>query len=147
MGTWGSGNFESDTALDHLSIVVDRLVTEVAEAVAGDPVDIEPDQYWGVAVPCNLELLYALVRAGYAADDLPQAGVVEEWKKIYMAVWERTIDGLNPSPAFKEERRSVLNRTFDQLTGATARCAAADRSTESGEQPRAQQTGEADVRR
>ncbi len=55
--------------------------------------------------------------------------MIEEWKKTYMAVWERTIDGLEPSPAFKEERRSVLNRTFDQL--AAARRAAADQTTES----------------
>ncbi|MEV4412314.1 DUF4259 domain-containing protein [Catellatospora sp. NPDC049609] len=124
MGTWGSGNFDSDTASDHLSIVVDRLVTEVAEAMAGDPVAIEPDEYWGVAVPCNLELLQVLAQAGYAAGRLPEAGVVEEWKKTFMAVWERTIDDLGPSPDFKQARRSVLNRTFDQLADAARRAAA-----------------------
>ncbi|GIF80288.1 DUF4259 domain-containing protein [Catellatospora bangladeshensis] len=121
MGTWGSGNFESDTALDHLSIVVDRLVAEVAEAMADDPVTIEPDEYWGVAVPCNLELLHVLVQAGYASGSLPEAGVVEAWKETFMAVWERTIDDLEPSPAFKQERRAVLNRTFDRLADAAAR--------------------------
>ncbi|GAA2781620.1 hypothetical protein GCM10010441_03210 [Kitasatospora paracochleata] len=126
MGTWGSGNFESDTALDHLSIVVDRLVTEVAEAMAGDPVDLEPDEYWGVAVPCNLELLHVLVQAGYGAESLPEAGVVKEWQRTFMAVWERTVDGLGPSPRFKEERRSVLNRTFDQLADAITRHLTAD---------------------
>jgi hypothetical protein len=131
VGTWGSGNFESDTASDHLSMVVDRLVTEVAEAMAGDPVAIEPDEFWGVAVPCNLELLHVLAQAGYAADYLPEAGVVEEWKKTFMEVWEQTIDDLEPSPVFKVERRSVLNRTFDQLADAIARRAAADQVTES----------------
>lgn len=126
MGTWGSGNFESDTALDHRSVVVDRLVTEVAEAMAGDPVELEPDEYWGVAVPCNLELLHVLAQAGYAGGDLPEAEVIEEWKKTFMAVWERTIDGLEPSPIFTEERRSALNRTFDQLADAAARNAAAE---------------------
>ncbi|TXS48810.1 DUF4259 domain-containing protein [Streptomyces sp. t39] len=120
MGTWGSGNFESDTALDHLSAVVDRLVTEVAEAMAGDPVVVEPDEYWGVAVPCNLELLRVLAQAGYAHGNLPEAGVVEEWKRAFMDVWERTIDGLEPTPGFKEDRRSVLNRTFDELAEAAA---------------------------
>ncbi|MFI5532912.1 DUF4259 domain-containing protein [Kitasatospora sp. NPDC051853] len=126
MGTWGSGNFESDAALDHLSIVVDRLVSEVAEAMADDPVAIEPDEYWGVAVPCNLELLHVLAQAGYARDDLPEAEVIEGWKRTFMAVWERTIDGLEPSPRFKDERRAVLNRTFDQLIDATTRPPAAD---------------------
>ncbi|NUP52291.1 MAG: DUF4259 domain-containing protein [Catenulispora sp.] len=115
MGTWGSGNFDNDTALDHESIVVARLLTEVAEAIAGDPAEIEPDQYWGVAVPCNLELLHLLSQAGYANDHLPEAEVIEEWKRTYMAVWERAIDDLGPEPYYKEDRRVVLNRTFDLL--------------------------------
>lgn len=54
MGTWGTGNFDDDTAADHLSILVSRLVREVTDAMAGDPVALEADEYWGVAVPCNL---------------------------------------------------------------------------------------------
>ncbi|MER0244834.1 DUF4259 domain-containing protein [Streptomyces sp. HSW2009] len=118
MGTWGSGNFDNDTAADHLSLVIGRLVGEVAEAMSGDLVEIEPDEYWGNAVPCHLELLYALASAGYAAEHLPKPEVIEGWKRDFLAVWERTIDWLEPSPGFKEERRTVLIRTFDQLAGA-----------------------------
>ncbi|MEU9953225.1 amino acid adenylation domain-containing protein, partial [Streptomyces sp. NPDC047939] len=39
---------------------------EVTEAMAGDPVELEPDEYWGVTVPCNLELLLAVLKAGAA---------------------------------------------------------------------------------
>ncbi|MFE4399280.1 MULTISPECIES: DUF4259 domain-containing protein [Streptomycetaceae] len=120
MGTWGSGNFESDTALDHLSVLIDRLVTEVAEAMAGDPVELEPDEYWGVAVPCNLELLYVMARAGHGVHQLPETDVITGWKAAFMAVWERTVDDLEPSPGYKDDRRSVLNRTFDQLAEVTA---------------------------
>ncbi|MFB7123334.1 DUF4259 domain-containing protein [Kitasatospora sp. NPDC056273] len=120
MGTWGSGNFESDTALDHLSVLIDRLVTEVAEAMAGDPVELEPDEYWGVAVPCNLELLHVMARAGHGVHQLPETDVITGWKTAFMAVWERTVDDLEPSPGYKDERRSVLNRTFDQLAEVTA---------------------------
>ncbi|MER5629796.1 DUF4259 domain-containing protein [Streptomyces nitrosporeus] len=120
MGTWGSGNFDSDTAADHLSSVIDRLVTEVTEVMDGDPAGIEADEYWGVAVPCHLELLYVLARAGHDAGRLPRAEVIDGWKGRFMAVWDRSIDDLEPSPAFKEARRSVLNRTFDQLAEAAA---------------------------
>ncbi len=118
MGTWGSGNFDNDTAADYLSDVIGRLVTEVAEWTAGDPVAIEPDEYGGVVVPCTVELLNLFARSGYGAGNLPQPQVVEEWKNVYMAVWESTIDGLEPAPGHKEERRAVLNRTFDQLAEA-----------------------------
>ncbi|MBL8717245.1 MAG: hypothetical protein JNL79_14760 [Myxococcales bacterium] len=42
---------------DHLSILTARLVEEIEAAMAGDPVALEPDEYAGVAVPCNVELL------------------------------------------------------------------------------------------
>lgn len=120
MGTWGSGNFESDTARDYLSSFMDRLVTEVAEVMDGDPVEIEPDEYWGVALPCQLELLTVLVRAGHTSDTPLRPEAVERWKARFMAVWEDTIDGLEPAPGHKEERRAVLIRTFDELTEAAA---------------------------
>ncbi|MFH8469077.1 DUF4259 domain-containing protein [Streptomyces sp. NPDC017991] len=115
MGDWGTGNFENDTAADHLSHLTDRLVTEVAEAMAGDPVGIEPDEYWGVAVPADLELLSLLARQGYVGASLPEADVVEGWKRTYMEVWEGSIDGLEPSSGYKDARRAVLIRTFDEL--------------------------------
>ncbi|MPY60575.1 DUF4259 domain-containing protein [Streptomyces spongiae] len=115
MGDWGTGNFDNDTAADHLSILTDRLITEVADAMAGDPVEIEPDEYWGVAVPANLELLSLLARQGYVGASLPEAEVIEEWKKTYMAVWEGCIEDLAPSSGYKDKRRTVLIRTFDDL--------------------------------
>ncbi|MFD7511486.1 DUF4259 domain-containing protein [Streptomyces sp. NPDC059853] len=120
MGTWGSGNFESDTARDYLSSFIDGLVAEIAEAMDGDPVAIEADEYEGVAVPCRLELLHVLTRAGHTSDTPLRPEVVEGWKQRYLAVWERTIDELGPSPAFREQRRAVLIRTFDQLAEAAA---------------------------
>ncbi|EMF56820.1 MULTISPECIES: hypothetical protein [Streptomyces] len=119
MGDWGTGNFDSDTAADHVSILTDRLITEVADAMAGDPVEIEPDEYWGIAVPANLELLSLLARQGYVGASLPEAEVVAGWKNTFMAVWEGHIDALTPSSGYKDERRAVLIRTFDELAELT----------------------------
>ncbi|GAA2377287.1 DUF4259 domain-containing protein [Dactylosporangium salmoneum] len=118
MGTWGSGNFDSDTAADHLSILSARLVREVADAMAGDPVELEADEYWGVAVPCNLEVLCLLAGQPWAGVTLPDAGTVEAWKATYLAVWDASIDGLEPTPEHKAQRRAVLERTFDRLAEA-----------------------------
>ena len=121
MGTWGSGNFDSDTAADHLVVLTDRLIKEVAEAMDGDPVAIEPDEYWGVAVPCNLELLHLIAQQGYAGALLPDKATVEAWKTKFLSVWDESIDGLGPSELHKTERRAVLARTFDQLAEAASR--------------------------
>ncbi|WP_285102688.1 DUF4259 domain-containing protein [Promicromonospora sp. MEB111] len=115
MGTWGPGNFDDDTAADHLSRLTDQLATEVAEAMAGDPVGLEPDEYWGVAVPANLELLAVLARTNYVGVLLPEVATLETWKSTFLEIWDGSIDGLEPSEAFKEARRSVLVRTFDDL--------------------------------
>ncbi|WP_285565027.1 DUF4259 domain-containing protein [Streptomyces sp. RTGN2] len=125
MGTWGAGNFDSDTAADHLGDLAARLVAEVTEAMAGDPVELEPDEYWGVTVPCNLELLLLLDRQGWVGVTLPPAGVIRSWQETFLAVWERTIDGLEPDEAYKDERRKVLNATFERLADASETAASA----------------------
>ncbi|MFI9624977.1 DUF4259 domain-containing protein [Streptomyces sp. NPDC052042] len=117
MGTWGSGNFDSDTAADHLSEITGRLLSGIEEAMAGDPVGLEPDDYWGVTVPCDIELLCLIADQGHVGAALPEPAVAEAWKKTFMDVWERTIDELEPEDGYKEARRAELNRTFDRLVG------------------------------
>lgn len=118
VGTWGAGNFDSDTAADHLGALADRLVSEVTEAMAGDPVELEPDEYWGTSVPCNLELLLLLVRQGWVGVTLPSPEVIRDWREVFLGVWERTIDDLGPDAAYKDERRVVLRETFERLAEA-----------------------------
>ncbi|MGW5349453.1 DUF4259 domain-containing protein [Streptomyces sp. NPDC004031] len=118
MGTWGAGNFDSDTAADHLGELAERLVAEVARAMDGDPVELEPDEYWGVAVPCNLELLLLLKRQDWVGVTLPPAATIRGWQGAFLAVWEGSIDGLGPKPGYKEERRAVLTGTFERLAQA-----------------------------
>ncbi|MFF2330755.1 MULTISPECIES: DUF4259 domain-containing protein [unclassified Streptomyces] len=120
MGTWGRGNFDDDTAADHLADITGRLVSEIEEAMAGDPVGLEPDDYWGVTVPCTIELLCLIAEQGYVGATVPDTAVVERWKKTFMDVWEGSIDGLEPAPGYKEERRAVLTGTFDRLAGLAA---------------------------
>jgi hypothetical protein len=61
MGTWGHGNFDDDTPAEHLWALTDQLVKEVSTAMA-DPKKIEPDEYWGCAVPSNVEILNVIAR-------------------------------------------------------------------------------------
>ncbi|MEU1623016.1 DUF4259 domain-containing protein [Streptomyces sp. NPDC005722] len=120
MGSWGSGNFDGDTAADHLSLLTARLVREVEDAVAGAPGTLEPDEYWGVAVPCNVELLHLIAGRGWAGAVLPAAATVHRWKAAHLAAWDAAIDDLEPSPEYRAERRAVLVRTFDALAELAA---------------------------
>jgi hypothetical protein len=88
--------------------------------MTGDPEDLEPDGYWGVAVPCNLELLYLLKRQRYVGVTLPPADTLRAWKRAYLSVWDGSIDGLEPTPEHRAARRAVLVTTFDRLIDLSA---------------------------
>ena len=89
--------------------------------MADDPVEIEPDEYWGVAVPCNLELLCLIAERQWVGVVLPEPETIEGWKRHYLTVWDTTIDGLAPTPQGREKRRAVLVDTFDRLVAAARR--------------------------
>ena len=114
MGTWGSGNFDSDTAADHLGILTAKLIEEVEDAM-GDPAQLEPDEYWGVAVPCNIELLVLIAKQHFVGCQIPEVETVKAWRDTYMQVWESHIDALAPKPDHKTERRKALERTIRKL--------------------------------
>lgn len=121
MGTWGAGNFDSDTAADHLSILAARVLEELEAAFAGAERELEADEYWGVAVPCNVELLALFAEQRWVGNTLPTLATARGWKARYLAIWERSIDALSPKPGWKQERRSVIAATFDRLAEACAR--------------------------
>ena len=125
MGTWGPGNFENDYAADHLYAVCGPLLKEIEEAMK-DPSSLEPDELYGPLVPANLEIIACLSEhlERYKQGDLqdflypcvlPPPETVAEWKRQYMEIWDACINGLNPDPEYKQQRREVLVSTFDRL--------------------------------
>jgi hypothetical protein len=114
MGTWGYGNFDSDTAADHLSIVTKRLVDEIAAAFAAN--DIGPDDYGGWSVPANLELLALIAtKKKWTGTVLPVAAALVRWKKQFLAAWENgpEVQGNNP------KHLKVVAKTFDAVLALT----------------------------
>lgn len=124
MGTWGPGNFDSDTAADHLSILASKLVTDIATAMSGDLVGLEPDEWDGTTVPCNVELLTLIAKQRWVGVTLPAPDAVAAWSTTFVGVWDASIDDLGPSPTWKHARREVLVRTFAELELLCAREAA-----------------------
>lgn len=115
MGTWGPGNFANDTAADHLSLITAKLRDDIAAAIAGAPDLIEPDEWGGATVPCNVELLALIAEQPWVGTVLPDAATVQAWKETYLRTWDGYIDRLSPNPEWKQERRAVLVATFDRL--------------------------------
>jgi hypothetical protein len=105
MARFGPGNFDENAAADYAAEFVEvHFIKPITDAVR-DPQSLERDEWFGVVVPCMVEILAAIakVRRGL----LPDPEVIQGWKAAYLAVWDRE----GPWP----ERRAVLVRTFDRL--------------------------------
>ncbi|MFN8176362.1 MAG: DUF4259 domain-containing protein [bacterium] len=131
MGAWGSGNFENDTAADHVLTLSRQLLGQI-EATVEDGSAMEPDEYDSEVMMCNLEILACLAEhlgryeKGSVAerlfpDVLPEASVVATWKTKYLDVWDSYIDKLRPKPEYKRQRRAVIVETFDRVTQLSSR--------------------------
>ncbi|MEZ4465241.1 MAG: DUF4259 domain-containing protein [bacterium] len=123
MGTWGSGNLDSDGALDHLAERSRALIEDVWTALRS-PTSWEADESDHDALFVDLEWLGALGAAKcLSLWDLPSVADLEPVLVRWLAGWSAYFDGL-AGPEFKAERRAVIDATFDRLR---ALCAERDR--------------------
>ena len=115
MGVWGSDNFANDTALDFAHKLVDQMIAQVERTIVS-PQEMRPDEPESSHLMCNIELMWLIGR--HARLSMMESAKVEDWKAKYLAVWDRSIDGLlgpNPKPGVKAERRAVIVESFDRL--------------------------------
>ncbi len=114
MGTWGNGTFENDAALDFINEQIDRYI-RLIEAIFGDEQRFQLDEdAEGMLIP-SVEILLALCEHCHGV--LPETLDIGAWKTRYLEMFDSQIDALEPTPAFKQERRTVVAATFDKLRG------------------------------
>ncbi len=109
---WGVNNFDNDGAMDYLSMQTMQL-TATIKAVLADATRSELDEDGETLLMPSVELL-ALLCERYNAEP-PRPSLVRQWRDDYLAVYDRTIDALAPSPEFKKDRRKAIGNTFHWL--------------------------------
>jgi hypothetical protein len=114
MAIRGVGNFDNDGARDYLKMLTTQLVATVGN-VAADPERLELDEDGETLFMPSLEIL-ALLCERYAAEP-PRPTTVRQWREKYLAVFDRDVDRLRPSPAFKRGRRKAIEQTFGWMLG------------------------------
>lgn len=112
MGTWGSGNFDSDGALDFVAGITDDLTARIEAILSDDEASMLDEEGEAVLVP-SVHLLAVLHESTGAT--IPKADVVARWKAHYLALFDAQIGGLDPAEGFEAERRTVIVETFDRL--------------------------------
>ncbi|MBD2766876.1 DUF4259 domain-containing protein [Hymenobacter sp. BT664] len=111
MGTWGSGNFDSDDALDYLSDIANPLVEKLMEVVENPELaDADEESNHCMAA---VEILTMLSQ--YYSDTRLNPQFVADCRRTVLTQWDETIDELDPDPDYKVARRQVMEQSFDKL--------------------------------
>ncbi len=114
MGTWGSGNFDSDGACDYRAELSQTLIHRTTELLAS-PESWEADESDYDELFVRLEWVISLQQAGVLDGfSLPTTQDLDELTTRWLAGWSDYFDGLS-GPEFKAERRAVIEETFLQL--------------------------------
>src|SRR5262249_42954969 len=61
--------------------------------------------------------LNLIARQRYRGAKVPGVAAAEQCKRDYLSVWDECIDGLEPEPEYKRQRREGLMQTFDEFIG------------------------------
>ena len=111
MGTWGTGNFDSDDALDFVFELTTQLVEKIELYFAKGATSLVED---GEAVIMPSVQILSILREHCEAAP-PEVEVVNTWKQRYLLIYDEQIDALDPQPGYKAERRKIIEETFDTL--------------------------------
>jgi hypothetical protein len=112
MGTWAEGNFDNDAALDFIGDEIDRYVG-VIEAIFADEQRFRLDEDAEAMLMPSIEILSLL--CDHCGGVLPEDLDVAAWKARYLKIYDEHIDHLEPQGNYKQQRRAVIEATFDKL--------------------------------
>jgi hypothetical protein len=113
MGTWGAGTFDSDGASDFIFEQTDRYVALINEIFADEEYRFLLDEDAEAELMPSVEILILLCERCNGV--LPEGLDIGAWKQRYLAMYDDQSDRLEPVAGFKEERRAVIEKTFDRL--------------------------------
>lgn len=111
MGTWGSGNLESDGALDTVSELSSELVDKIWKALQSQQ-SWEADEHEYDELFVHLEWLLSLEKVDlFNIWDMPSPTEFDAVIEVWIAGWGKYFDGLS-GKEFKAERFNIIQKTF-----------------------------------
>jgi len=111
MGTWGAGNFENDGAADYLIGVIEEFANRIENILEEGEANL--DERGEEELVPNIAIISALCRELGAS--APERESITEWKEKYLQIFDEQIEDFEPEEGYAEERRRVIEETFDEL--------------------------------
>jgi hypothetical protein len=113
MGTWGTGNLDSDQAAEYLSeVIFEPLETQIL-SVLEDTASAEADEE-GDSTIVAVDALAALCAHFDCTTSISKA-TLQSIRERFLEIWSESMDGLDPVEGRKEARQAEIEKTFDRL--------------------------------
>lgn len=114
MRTWGSGNFENEGASNLLYEFINPFTATIAELMT-ELRDAERFKELGEAQIMPMLDIVITLSTHYKTVPSIEPGMLQEWRIKYLSAYDKYIGDLDLNDDFKEERRAIILKTFDNL--------------------------------
>lgn len=120
MGVWGSGNLDSDGALDAMAERSNELIGRVWGCFKKtSSAEADESEHWQLCL--DMEWLFALERTAlFSGWGLPGVQEFDEVMALWLDAWSNYFDGLS-GPEFKAERKVVLTESIAEFRAICAK--------------------------
>ena len=108
MGSWGTGNFDSDSSFEFTAELMDKLHFGIMDLLKGDP-DLDYCEY---EIVCATEVMCLLAENCKARPPEPQ--YIDLWQTLYLKSFDKGVCVSYVEGAC-EERRNIISETFQRL--------------------------------
>lgn len=112
MGTWGSGNLDSDGALDIVAQRSSEMTTRIWKAILSkDSTEADESDYDELFI--NIDTVVALDSVGlFRGWKMPTPDEFDTAIRTWLDLWDDYFDGMGSTVEFKAERKGVIEDTF-----------------------------------
>jgi hypothetical protein len=121
MGRWGDELYESDSALDFLSIITDKLERELAFLISPD--QVIDDTHWLAQVLAVIEMILLFEQYDLGSSVYLQSEkAVHSWREVFFSVWDGEWEAkanYYPYPydayEYRKQHRTAIIEQFEYL--------------------------------
>lgn len=114
MGTWGTNIYDNDRSADYLIMKMEKLINDIRHQIRWQ-LRLNAGFSESMIFMCDIDLLILLCEQRGLYLHLPELKEVQRWKRVYMDIWESTVDDADPTEEYRKGREQVLNNTFNRL--------------------------------
>lgn len=114
MGSWGSGNFDNDSACDYLDSIKFQIIRKIEDGFERVEEGDFADDYEH-EIMASVDILSLLTEQYYGHHPRVEAQTVRTWKTQFLSIYDQNSEDDEVTLEFYRQRRKVIENTFNKL--------------------------------